>query len=148
MDNFLQAPSNKLLCQVNAQCFFFGKTTEILGKINFVGKRISVDFFLPRKNYSHFLNVNTLKNSSRFLLLRKHLLSFFKKSLNEKNYREKLNSFTKKKMTEKSHRVFFTEKITEIFTEKNWMDVPRKSDREETPRFLLRKTTGIFDRER
>ena len=43
--------------------FFFGKTTEILGKMNFLRKKISVDFFLPRNwNDSLFLYVNTLKS--------------------------------------------------------------------------------------
>ena len=33
--------------------FFFGNTTKIFDKMNFVAKKISVDFFLPRKNDTH-----------------------------------------------------------------------------------------------
>ena len=45
--------------------FFFGKTTEILGKTNFGEKKISVDFFLPRKINSHFSRTELLYQEER-----------------------------------------------------------------------------------
>ena len=50
--------------QIDPVFFYFGKTTEILGKMKCGENKISVDFFLPRKIHRHFCYTNIPKKSS------------------------------------------------------------------------------------
>ena len=109
------------------QCFFFGKTTEILGKMNFFKKKISVDFFLPRKIHSHFSYTNKLKKSPIIFWT---YLPYLPRKLESKFFTEKnlIETFTKKKSTEMFYRIklaetFYQEKWTEIFSEEKLTEI-------------------------